>query len=92
MFNEAVLKILQNNKEKLSSQILMYCHIISRKNKGNYFEYSLTILDSNRQPDKTYPIIPCVKDNISYEAGDIVVIAMMYNNISDVQILKKVVL
>ena len=90
MFRESVIKILKEYLNANTTSPLLYGKINSKKDMTNHYEYSISILNADKQNDSQYPIIPNIKDAASYTVGDTVVIGIMYADISQIQIIKKV--
>lgn len=90
MFKESVIKIIKEYLNDNAISPLLYGKINSKRNMTSYYEYSILILNADKLTDSQYPIIPNVKDTASYTVGDIVVIGLMYADISQIQIIKKV--
>ena len=59
-----------------------YAKVVDVKEKDTFNSYTIKILDKNKNEDSGFPEIPQVFSDQIYHAGDIVVITLLYGDVT----------
>ncbi len=73
---------IRKNYSHMQYPPILYAKIMHVKEATGRHEVVLKILDKNRQPDSRFPEIPGVVTDIELHKSDVVVVALLYGELS----------
>lgn len=82
MIKSVVGNMINDNLSHLKYPSVLHAKITKSTNAGKHYIYSIKILDTEGLVDESFPEIPNVKSNLSFEYGKIVCILLTYGEIN----------
>lgn len=82
MIETGVKKVLAERYPHLLRPAVMYAKVTAAQDAGNYYVYSLKILDKNGEVDGSFREIPGVRSKVQADNGAAVAVALPYGELN----------